>query len=195
MCHKILDNILLSTRYTVCPQKGGMSRGLGNVPQMTYCMPPKRGVSAWAGECVTRYKTTRHTVHPLKGGMSVGGWRMCHKEDNILYAPKMGGLSVGGLGNVNLTVYSRGRCSNSVFLSSSAYTAWLLRFFCCLRVRASFWVFSCGQTNTQTWSNNCELPMHYSMRDQTRVATHGSFQNSLTFPWLKVSFSLTMVAE
>ena len=28
-----------------------------------------------------------------------------------------------------------------------------------------------------------------------RVATNGSFQNSLTFPGLKVSFSLTMLAE
>lgn len=69
------------------------------------------------------------------------------KEYNSLCKPRIGGCSGGGSGNENLTMYSRGFCSNSVGPWSSSLFWTLLRFFSCFLVRASFCFFSYKEEN------------------------------------------------
>lgn len=70
----------------------------------------------------------------------------CKTYSFLLWRPSMGGESGGGLGKVNLTVYSLGLFSSSwaFWLSSS----WLFFFpFCCFLVRTSLVCFSWMETN------------------------------------------------
>ena len=70
------------------------------------------------------------------------------EENNSLCKPRIGGCSGGGSGNENLTMYSRGFCSNSVGPWSSSVFWTLLRFFSCFLVRASFCFFSYKEENS-----------------------------------------------
>jgi len=69
------------------------------------------------------------------------------EEHNSLCKPRIGGCNGGGSGNENLTIYSRGFCSNSVGPWSSSLFWTLLRFFSCFLVRASFCFFSYKEEN------------------------------------------------
>lgn len=60
---------------------------------------------------------------------------------DLLYRPRIGGESGGGLGKVNLTVYSLGLLRSSV-ASRLSSSCWVFFPFCCFLVRASFVCFS-----------------------------------------------------
>lgn len=80
-------------------------------------------------------------VQHLRGSQRVHmlSWTVCMF---LLWSPRMGGDRGGGLGKVNLTVYSLGLFSSSVAsLLSSSWPPFFLPF-CCFLVRASFVCFS-----------------------------------------------------
>ena len=95
--------------------------------------------------------------------------------NNLLDIPRIGGFSGAGLGNVNLTWYSLGLCSNSVFFSSSSNICCFERFFICLRVRASLALDSYKTNGPVTIKGTFTLlrQMEFSIKVETVTAVLG----------------------
>ena len=112
------------------------------------------------------------------------------EEHNSLCKPRIGGCSGGGSGNENLTMYSRGFCSNSVGPWSSSFFWTLLRFFSCFLVRASFCFFSYKEENFN-WKVKNENPYTLTTCDLLNKTFVRRFQ--LSVKWHSVTSQKTRI--
>ena len=113
------------------------------------------------------------------------------EEHNSLCKPRIGGCSGGGSGNENLTMYSRGFCSNSVGPWSSSFFWTLLRFFSCFLVRASFCFFSYKDENFNWKVQKKENPYNLTTYDLLNKTFVWRFQLSVI--WHSVTSQKTRI--